>query len=173
MTFLLKQFFSLIQLLNSDTGHNQIAAGIACGFILGFAPTLSLQTFLVIFILFFFRIQVGAATLSAFAFKFIAWLFDPVSNIIGMKVLETDSLRPLFTEMYNMPLVPLTRFNNSIVMGAGIVSIVLAIPVFFISKMLIIKYRTTILARFEQTKFWRVVKATKFYGLYAKYRELY
>ncbi len=173
MTFLLKQFFALIQLLNSDTGTNQIAAGIACGLILGFAPVFSLQTVLVIFLLFFFRIQIGAATLAAFAFKFIAWIVDPISNRLGMLVLEAEPLQPLFTKMYNMPIVPLTRFYNSIVMGSGVLSIVLAIPVFILSKILVQKYRKSVLERFRETKFWKVVKATAFYKWYAKYEELF
>jgi uncharacterized protein (TIGR03546 family) len=173
MTFLLKQFFALIQLLNSDTATNQIAAGIACGLILGFAPVFSLQTILVFVLLFFFRIQIGAAFLAAFFFKFIAWMLDPVSNRLGMAILETEALQPLFTDLYNMPIVPLTRFYNSIVMGAGALSLLLAIPVFFLAKILVIKYRMTVLARFEQTKAWKVVKATKFYGMYTKYREIF
>ncbi len=173
MTFLLKQFFSLIQLLNSDTGTNQIAAGIACGLILGFAPVFSLQTILVIFLLFFFRIQIGAATLAAFAFKLIAWILDPVSNRLGMAILEAEPLRPLFTELYNLPIVPLTRFYNSIVMGAGALSILLALPVFFASKYLVKKYRKDVLERFKDTKFWKLVKATAFYKWYAKYEELF
>ena len=56
MVFLLKQIFGFVKLLNSETGHIQIAAGIACGLILGFAPVFSLQTLLVIFLLFFFSL---------------------------------------------------------------------------------------------------------------------
>lgn len=173
MTFLLKQLFSLIQLLNSDTATNQIAAGVACGLILGFAPVFSLQTVLVFVILFFLRIQIGAAFLSAFFFKFIAWMLDPVSHKLGTIVLETESLRPLFTDMYNMPLVPLTRFYNSIVMGSGVLSILLALPVFMLSVVLIKTYRQRVLERFNQTRFWKVVKATSFYQWYAKYREIF
>jgi len=171
MTFILKQIFSLLNLLNSDTGHNQIAAGIACGLILGFAPAFSLQTVLVFLILFFFRIQIGAALVAAAGFKFIAYLLDPVSNAIGMWALELDALKPLYTELYNMPIVPLTRFYNSIVMGAGILTIILALPVFFLSKSLILKYRATVVARYRNTKFFKAFKATKFYGLYMKYNE--
>lgn len=173
MTYLLKQIFSLIKLLNSDTGSNQIAAGIACGLILGFAPVFSLQTIFVIFVLFFFRIQIGAATLSAFFFAFIAWILDPIHHFVGSAVLETESLKPLFTEMYNMPLVPLTRFYNSIVMGSGLVAIVLAVPIFILSKILIMKYRQLIVARFKSTKLWKLMQATSFYKWYAKYDELY
>jgi len=173
MTFMLKQIFSLFKLLNSDTGHNQIAAGIACGLILGFAPVFSLQTTLVIFLLFFFRIQIGAATVTAVFFKLIAWALDPVSNSIGIMVLEMEALRPTFEMLYNMPIVPLTRFYNSLVMGAGVLSILLAPIVFFVSKALIIKYRATIVARLKDTKSFKAMKATAFYKWYAKYDELY
>lgn len=173
MTFILKQLFTFLNLLNSETGTNQIAAGIACGLILGFAPVFSLQTILVIFLLFFFRIQIGAAMVSAFAFKFIAWALDPIHNQVGMMILETESLQPLFTELYNMPLVPLTRFYNSIVMGSAAVSIALALPIFFIAKALIAKYREHIYLRFKQSKIWKTLSATKFYKWYAKYQELY
>lgn len=173
MTFLLKQIFSLIKLLNSDTGSNQIAAGVACGLILGFAPAFSLQTILVILILFFFRIQIGAATVSAFFFAFIAWILDPIHHIVGMKILETEALNSLFTQMYNMPLVPLTRFYNSIVMGSGVVSIILALPVFLLVRTLVAKYRELVVARFKETKFFKALQATSFYKWYAKYEELY
>lgn len=173
MTFMLKQIFALFKLLNSDTGHNQIALGVACGLILGFAPVFSLQTVLVIFLLFFFRIQIGAATVSAFFFKFIAWAIDPVSNSVGMAVLEMEALRPLFESMYNMPIVPLTRFYNSLVMGAGLVSILLSPLVFFVSRSLILKYRETVVARLQDTKVFKALKTTSFYKWYAKYDELY
>jgi len=173
MTYLLKQIFSFLKLLNSDTGQNQIAAGIACGLILGFAPVFSLQTILVILILFFFRIQIGAAFLAAFFFKFIAWALDPVSNQIGMAVLETESLRPLFTTLYNLPVIPLTRFYNSLVMGSGVLSILLAPIVFVVARILIAKYRETVVARFKDTKLWKVFSATTVYKWYSKYDELY
>jgi uncharacterized protein (TIGR03546 family) len=173
MTFLLKQIFGFFRLLNSDTGTNQIAAGVACGIILGFAPVFSLQTILVIFLLFFFRIQIGAATISAFFFKFIAWTIDPISHEIGMAALEKPSLEPLFTQMYNMPLVPLTRFNNSIVMGSALVSLILALPTFFLAKFLVQKYRATVVERFKSTAFWKALQTTGFYKWYAKYDELY
>lgn len=173
MVFLLKQLFSLVKLLNSEVGTNQIAAGLAAGFVLGFSPVLSLQGILLIFCLLIFRIQIGAATLSACAFSFIAWLLDPMMMRIGSWILELESLRPLYVQLYNMPLVPFTRFNNNLVMGAGVFSIVLSPLVFLGGRWFVIKYREQVLARFEQTKFWKLVKATSFYKWYAQYQELY
>jgi len=172
MTLLLKQLFALINLLNSDTGTNQIAAGFACGLILGFAPMLSLQALLVFVCIFMFRIQIGAALVSAFFFAFIAWLFDPISDVVGSAILEAEALRPMFTAMYNMPLVPLTRFYNSITMGAGVVSLVLAPLVFLAGKRLILSYRAKVVARFKSSRWWKMWSGTVIFKWYANYEKL-
>lgn len=173
MTLLLKQIFNFLKLLNSDTGTNQLASGLAFGMILGFAPFISIQTFLVLLIIFVFRVQIGAAFLSAFFFKFVAFLFDYPAHLLGKAVLENESLKPLFTSMYNMPLVPMTRFNNSIVMGSMIVSILLFPIAYILFQMLILKYRQTVVARFKDTKYWKAFTATKLYNWYCTYDKLY
>lgn len=173
MTFLLKQIFGFLKLLNSETGHNQLAAGIAAGFILGMSPMLSLQAMLVLMVILLFRVQMGAAFLAAFFFAFLHWCLDPVFHSIGSAALGAESLKGLWTTLYNMPLVPLTRFNNSIVMGAGIVTIIASPFVFFISGVLIVKYRQTVVERFKQTKFWKAVKATSLYSWYYTYDKLF
>ena len=173
MTLLFKQLFAFLKLLNSETGHNQIAAGIAAGFILGMTPMLSLQSLLVFLCIFFFRIQAGAAFLAAFFFAFAGWLLDPAFHAVGSAVLEAEGLQGLFTAMYNMPLVPLTRFNNSIVMGSAVVTILLSPVVFFLARAIILKYRATILARIKETKFWKAVQATSLYKWYYTYDNLY
>lgn len=171
MTFLAKQIFGFLKLLNSETGHNQIAAGIAAGFVLGMTPMLSIQSLLVFLCIFFFRIQAGAAFLAAFFFAFAGWLLDPVFHSVGSAVLEMDGLHGLFTTMYNVPLLPLTRFNNSIVMGSAVITIALSPFVFFISRSLILKYRVTVVARFKQTKLWKAIQATSLFKWYYTYEQ--
>ena len=173
MTLLIKQLINLIRLLHSDTGQSQIAAGLAFGVFLGFAPFLSLQTVLVLFVVFLFRVQLGAAFLSAFFFKFVAFLLDPVADPIGRSLLENQSLRPLWTSMYNVPLLPMTRFNDSIVLGSFALSILLCPILYFVFRMLVIKYQTTVVQKFEASKAWKLFKATKLFDWYAKYRNLY
>ena len=169
MGLILKQLFSFIKLLNSDTGNISLAMGMTCGFILGMTPVLSLHSLLIFLILFFFRIQIGAALVVAFFFKFAAFLLDPLFHFVGSQVLEMESLKGIFTQLYNMPLIPYTRFNNSIVMGSAVITFALSPFVFIVSQYLIVKYRETVVARFEKTKFWKAVQATKFYQWYYKY----
>lgn len=173
MTLLLKQIFAFLQLLNSETGTNQLAAGLSLGLILGFSPFLSIQTVFVLLLVFFFRIQLGAAFLSAFFFKFVAYIIDPLADQLGRISLEMPALRPLYVELYNMPLVPMTRFNNSIVMGSFVIAIILVVPAFFFFRWSILKYREQVVHKFKQTKIWKLFTATKFYSLYCTYAKLY
>jgi uncharacterized protein (TIGR03546 family) len=173
MTLLLRQLFKFFKLLNSDTATQSLAWGMALGCVLGFSPFLSLQTFLVFAICFIFRVQLGAAFFSAFFFKIIAFLIDPLADILGKQVLESPMLRETFVTMYNMPLVPLTRFNNSIVMGSGIIGFALAIPLFFGFKFFIMKYRQNVVTKFKDTKLWKLWTTTVFYKWYSHYDELY
>lgn len=173
MTLLIKQLIGFIKLLHSDNGQNQIASGLAFGVFLGFAPFLSLQTFFVLFVVFIFRVQLGAAFLSAFFFKFVAYLLDPVADPIGRSLLENQALRPLWTTMYNVPLLPMTRFNNSIILGSFAISIILCPILFFVFKKLVVTYQTTLIQKMESSKAWKAIKATKFYNWYTKYQDLY
>ena len=173
MTLLFKQLFGLFKLLNSEKGTHQIAWGIAFGFVLGMTPAFSLQTILVILILLFFRVQIGAAMISAFFFKFVAYLLDPLFHSIGASILGIESLKPLFTTLYNMPIIPWTRFYNTIVMGSGVLSLALTPIIFFLSLRLVKKYRESVYEKFKQSKIFKAFKATGFYKWYIKYEEYY
>lgn len=173
MGLLLKQIFAFIRMLNSETGTYQLASGLALGVVLGFSPFLSLQTFLIFTIILFFRVQMGAAFLSAFFFKFVAFLFDTPADYLGRWILENPAFENILTELYNMPLVPLTRFNNSIVMGSGLLGFIIAVPGFFIFAKLITKYRATVLVKIQNSKLSKAIKATPLYNWYLKYQDLY
>jgi uncharacterized protein (TIGR03546 family) len=173
MGLILKQVFAFLKMLNSDTGTNQIASGIAAGFVLGMTPFFSLQSILIFLCMLVFRIQMGAAFLAAFFFAFAAYLLDPMFHAVGHAVLTANSLQPLFTTLYNMPIVPMTRFNNTVVMGSGIVALLLSPLVYIVARMMVKKYRIVVVDRFKQTKVWKAMQATSFYKWYYKYEQLY
>ncbi|CAN0212575.1 unnamed protein product, partial [Chrysoparadoxa australica] len=155
MTLLLKQIFNLLKLLNSDTGTISLSSGIALGFVLGMSPFLSLQGLLIIILCLFFRVQLGALFVSSFFFGFAAYLMDPMFHSIGTKLLTDPGLKSLWTTLFNMPLIPLTRFNNTIVLGAGVLGFALTPVVFILSNILIKKYRELIVERIKNTKLWK------------------
>jgi len=173
MTLLLKQIFNLIRMLHSENGTKQIAWGLTLGAFLGFSPFFSLQTFLILIVLLIFKVQFGAAFLSAFFFKFIAFLIDPAADFLGRLVLELPALREFWTTLYNLPIIPYTRFNNSIVMGSFFFALLISPALFWGFQYLILNYRTHIVKKFEESKAWKAFKATKVYEWYMKYDDLY
>ncbi len=172
MAFLLKQIYGFIKLLNSDTGLNQIAAGIACGFVLGMTPAFSLQTLLIFFCLFIFRIQMGAAFLTGGLFALFAFFLDPVFDRVGGWVLELPALQGVFTQLYHMPIIPFTRFYNTVVMGSGVVALALSPLVFILGRVLVQKYREKIATRIQNSKWFKSLKSTALYEWYSKYENI-
>jgi uncharacterized protein (TIGR03546 family) len=121
----------------------------------------------------FFRIQIGAALVTAFFFAFPAYMLDPLFDRVGVMILEAQSLQWLWTQLYNLPIVPFARFYNSIVMGSGVVALLLSPLVFFLAVVLVRRYREVVVERFKNSKFWKAVKATSLYKWYFKYDQLY
>jgi len=72
-----------------------------------------------------------------------------------------------------MPILPFTRFNNSIVMGSGLIGFIFAFPMFFIFKKLIIKYRLLLEEKVKSSKWWKAMKATTLFKWYETYEKLY
>ncbi len=173
MTLLIKQLLQMIKLLHSENGTHQLAIGLTLGTFLGFSPFLSLQTILIFFIILVFNVQVGAAFLSAFFFKFVAFLIDPAADWLGKRTLENPSLVPLWTDLFNMPIVPYTRFNNSIVMGSFVFALIISPIVYLVFYKLVKQYRTKVVEKFEKSKLWKAFKASKVYEWYMKYDNLY
>lgn len=169
MTLLLRQLFKFVYLLNSETGTTSISVGFACGLVLGFSPILSLQSLLVFLVILVFRVQFGAALLAAAGFKLLSVPLTPVFHGVGDFVLGLSILEGLYTTLYNLPVVPMTRFYDTVVMGAGVVSLLLAYPVYRISELLVDRYRATVLARLKESRLWSVWKASTLYKWYQKY----
>lgn len=173
MTLIFKQIFGFLKLLNSDTGTISLCTGIALGFVLGMSPMLSLQGISILILALIFRVQLGAVFISSFFFGFIAYLLDPVFHIIGEKLLLSPSLQSTWTTLFNMPLIPLTRFNNTIVMGAGVLGLALTPVIFILSKFFIEKYRELVVEKIKETKIWKAIQATSLFKWYYKYDSLY
>lgn len=170
MTLLLNQLFKLVKLLNSDKGAWSIASGFALGMIAGIVPSNPLIIIALLFLLFFFRINGAAFFLSWAVFALIAFFFDPYFDKLGYWLLTgIPSLQPLYTRWYNLPIVPWTRFNNTIVAGSLAIGVVFFLPMLFVFKGLIERYRTSILVQWTNSKLYKSLKATKLYQLYEKY----
>src|SRR5437762_2871578 len=89
---------------------------------------------------------------------------------IGHRLLLAESLRGLWTSLYNTPIVPLTNFNNTVVLGSLVFAVVFAVPLFFLTRWAIVRYRATIGERVRQSRFYKALMASKAYNVYKLFR---
>jgi uncharacterized protein (TIGR03546 family) len=97
-------------------------------------------------------------------------VLDPVFDRIGASLLQAPSLRPLWTSWYNTPLVPYSNFNNTVVLGSVVGWLVLTLPIFFAARYGVARYRATIGARVQQSKFYKAITASQVYNWYKIFR---
>ncbi len=171
--FVLGQIIKLIQLLNSEKGAWSIASGFALGMVFGLVPSNILITVALFFFFCLFRIHGGAMFLSWALFALFAYLLDPLFDRFGYWLLTgVPSLTPFWIRGYNLPVVPWTNFNNSVTMGSLTVGLAAFFPMLLLFKLLIDRYRQSVLIRLSNSRVFKYLRTTKVYSLYKKYERV-
>jgi uncharacterized protein (TIGR03546 family) len=170
MLALLKLIQSLIKTLHSAGTPGQVAAGMALGSALGLTPVLSLHNLAIFSLLVLLNVSFGGGMLGWMLFVPVGFLLDPVFDKVGLSLLTAPSLRPLWTDWTNTPLLPYTDFNNTIVLGSFVGWLVLAVPIFFAARYGVAKYRATIGERVRQSKAYKALTASQVYNIYKMFR---
>ncbi len=163
---MLKILAKLLRALNSDASPGQISLGFVAGLIVGLTPLWTLHNVLVVFLLLVLRINLSAFLISWAVFSGIAYLIDPLTESVGASLLSAASLKEFWTTLYNSDFWRLTHFNNTLTLGSLVTALVVALPLFFISRVLIIKYRAHVLAWVQKLKVVQLIKASKFWRIY-------
>lgn len=170
MLALLKLLQSILKTLHSEGTPGQVAAGIALGSALGLTPLMNLHNLVIFALIVILNVSFGGGMLGWALFVPVGFLLDPLFHRIGLALLQQDSLRGLWTDLYNTPLVPYTNFNNSVVLGSVVAWLVLLVPIFFASRYGVARYRATIGERVRQSKFYKAVTASQAYNWYRMFR---
>jgi uncharacterized protein (TIGR03546 family) len=164
----LKGLGKFIVALNGNLNKSQIAAGVAWGVLLGLIPLSSPFGIALFIISFFFTHNHGAKIFGLAVVKILSMLILPKLDELGWWILHIESLQSLFTTMYNMPFVPFTKFNNTLVMGGLAAGIVLWLPVFFLFLGLIQLYRNHVAQKIKESKFVKKLATLPFLGFIDK-----
>jgi uncharacterized protein (TIGR03546 family) len=153
----------LLAVLNSNKKPFQVGAGIAFGLLLALVPTWNL-TFaaILIVVLFVARVHLGITIVSTILFSLIVPAFDGALNRLGLRVLTLPGLQEIYARAFEIPVVALTRFNNTLVAGSLVSGIVLWTPVAFLAVLLVRLYRKHIHARIANSKIVKAFMATPF-----------
>jgi len=149
---MIKPLAKLVIALNGNLKREQIAAGFSWGLLLGLIPSGNIFWIVLFVVSFFFKHHHASKVLVMAIFKILGGALAPLVDIVGWEVLHMEALQPFFTTLYNMPIVPLTKFNNTLVAGGLAGGIVLWLPVFLLIFSLVPLYRSKIVPWFRQSK---------------------
>ena len=169
--FWLKLVANFIKILREGQTPAQVAGGFALGSILGLSPMLTLQGLIVWLVIFVLDVNLSAATLSLLIFSLFAFIFDPLFHHLGYYLLvDIDGLKGVWTALYNAPIAPLTRFNNTVVIGSFVSALIFFPLVYFGMKKFVVAYRTTVGARIEKMKIYQVISNSWIVQTYQRIR---
>jgi uncharacterized protein (TIGR03546 family) len=155
---MLKPIAKLIVALNGNLKKGQIAAGFSWGVLLGLVPAGNFFWILLFVVSFFFKHHHASKALVLAIIKLLMGFIDPLVDVLGWEILHIEALQPLFTSLYNMPFVPLTRFNNTLVAGGLVGGLALWLPVFFLIFALVSLYRNKAAPKIRNNKLVKAVK---------------
>jgi len=167
---LIKLIQSLFGALHSEGTPGQLAAGIVLGAFLGLTPLFNLHNAVVFALLVLLNVSFAGGLLGWALFVPVGFLLDPLFDWIGHSLLLAPSLRGLWTSMYNMPIVPLTNFNNTVVLGSLVFALLAAVPLFLLLRWAVARYRITVGERVRQSRFYKALTASKVYNVYKLFR---
>ncbi|HKW48104.1 MAG TPA: TIGR03546 family protein [Gemmatimonadaceae bacterium] len=171
MLALLKFLQSLVKTLHSEGTPTQIGLGVALGAALGLTPIANAHNVLVVLLLAVLNVSFAAGMLAWVLFVPVGFMLDPLFDRVGHWLLiDAVSLRPFWTTWDNTPVLALTNFNNTVVLGSVVVWLLLFIPLWLVSRYAVVRYRATFGERVRQSQFYKVLAASQVYNVYRWFR---
>lgn len=168
--FFLKLLQSMVKALNSEGRPGQVAAGIALGACLGLTPLLNLHNLVIVMIAMVVNVSLAGFSLGWTLFVPFGFLLDPLFDVIGEKLLSAPSLAGLWTWCANTPVISLSNFNNTIVLGSVVFWLIAYVPLYFALKAAITKYRAHVYERLKKTRAFQAVQASQLYRVYRMFQ---
>ena len=112
---------------------HQLAWAVAFGLLLGIVPHGNLLALALLILVLSLKLNHAMAGLTAVAASFGASHLDPYSHLVGDRVLSDPRMAEIATRAWQLPMVPWTDLNNTIVMGSFLIGVAALIPVFVIT----------------------------------------
>ncbi|MFK8112644.1 MAG: TIGR03546 family protein [Rubripirellula sp.] len=109
---------------------HQLAWAVAFGLLLGVVPHGNLLALILLVVVLSLKINHAMAALTAIAATFVATKLDPFSHQVGEYVLSNPRINEAAVNAWQMPLVPWTDLNNTVVMGSFLIGVAALLPVF-------------------------------------------
>jgi uncharacterized protein (TIGR03546 family) len=139
--------------INSNKKTSEIALAISFAFVLALIPKGNLLWIFLFVLTFFLKLNQAVEMVFIIIFSFTLQFLDRFLDRIGYSILTIPQLENFFTKLFNNPVFYLTKYYNSLVMGGLVIGLILAFPIYFLSKYLVDVYRDKVREKIANNKF--------------------
>ncbi len=153
---MIKSLARIIVALNTNVRKEYIASGFAWGLLLALVPAGNLVWILLFLVSFFLKNNHAIQLLTIALLKMVLPLAAPLLDALGYAILTMGPLQGAFAYLYNVPIAPFTRFNNTLVMGGLAAGLVLWLPAFLAIRAAVPVYRNRLAPRIIESKAYKV-----------------
>lgn len=155
---MLGYLLNLFKSLNSNSHPGEIAHGVALGVIMGMVPKDNVLWYILFIFFFFIRINKAVYLLVTLVVSLFISPADMLLDSLGYQVLMYEPAIPVYRQLLDIPFVAFTKFNNTIVMGSLVAGIILYIPVYILSRLLVKLWRTIVAPWITSSRLWVGIK---------------
>lgn len=159
---MLKYIINFLKSLNSNSHPGEIAHAAAIGVLLGLMPKDNVLWYILFIFFAFVRINKAVYFLVILAMSSFAHMTDMLLDKIGYIVLTFEPTVPIYRFLLDIPFVAFTKFNNTVVMGSLVSGIILYVPVYIVSRLLVKLWRSTLAPMIASSKIWLALKKLPF-----------
>jgi len=167
---MLRTLARLLRVLNSETDPAQIAGAVALAAVMGLTPLWSPHNLLVLLLVLLLRVNLSTFLVTFALFSGVAYLLDPAFHRLGLALLTSEALQGMWTALYATVAGRLSGFNNTVLLGSLVASVVAAFALFPAVVYLVRRYRETVRAWVARSRLMVFLKANKFYRIYTELR---
>jgi uncharacterized protein (TIGR03546 family) len=121
----------VLQALLRNDSPGEIAAGFTLGLIIGLVPKGTLVAVSLCVLLFSLRVNKGLGLAAAIVFSALGPGVDAFSHKLGLMILGTNALQPVYAAALSLPLGPWIGFHNTVVTGSLALGLYIAYPVYW------------------------------------------
>ena len=131
----------LLAILKSNLSPNQIAFAVSLGVFAGLPP-MGLHIILPATLALLVRCSFRAFLLSMGLFKLLSLALAPAAFAVGKWLLDSSrGLDALWRWLFHLPVLAPMGYERYLLLGSLVLSVVLAIPVFFLVRWAVVRYR--------------------------------
>ena len=131
-----KPIRDLLRIFSHENSPRQMALGIALGLMIGLLPKGNLIAVSLTTLMFTLRVNLGVGLTTTFLVSLVATSLDPLTHAIGLRVLGHPASYVRLAAWHQLPIVPWTSLNNTVVIGGLLLGIALFYPVYHLGETL-------------------------------------